>query len=71
VGDTKTKVRSPQINAICEQFLNAILQADPDEWLHHYNTNRTHQGEMCCDSTPFHTMFAGKNIWKVKFVTWI
>ncbi len=44
------------------------LQADLDEWLHHYNTQRTHQGKMCCGRTPFETMIEGKQIWMEKFV---
>ncbi len=44
------------------------LQADLDEWLDHYNTQRTHQGKMCCGRTPFETMIEGKEIWKDKFV---
>lgn len=49
----------------------AQLQADLDEWLHHYNTKRTHQGKMCCGRTPFDTMIAGKEIWREKFVNQI
>jgi len=44
------------------------LQADLDEWLHHYNHERTHQGKMCCGRTPIETMIDGKTIWKEKFV---
>ena len=44
------------------------LQADLDEWIDFYNTERTHQGEMCCGRTPFQTMIEGKEIWKEKFV---
>ena len=44
------------------------LQADLDEWLRHYNTERTHQGKMCCGGTPFRTMIEGKQIWKEKSV---
>ena len=44
------------------------LQTDLDEWLTHYNTQRTHQGKMCCGRTPFDTMIEGKQIWKEKFV---
>ena len=44
------------------------LQADLDEWLHAYNTERTHQGKMCCGRTPFETMIEGTVIWKEKFV---
>jgi len=87
IDHTKTKVRSPQTNGICERFHKTILQefyqitfrkklyetvealqADLDEWLDHYNTQRTHQGKMCCGRTPFETMIEGKEIWKEKFV---
>ena len=44
------------------------LQTDPDEWLRHYNHQRTHQGKMCCGRTPFQTMIEGREIWKEKFV---
>jgi len=44
------------------------LQADLDEWIHWYNTIRTHQGKMCCGRTPFETMMEGKQIWKDKFI---
>jgi len=44
------------------------LQADLDQWNDYYNTQRTHQGNMCCGRTPFETMIAGKQIWKEKFV---
>ena len=87
IDHTKTKVKSPQTNGICERFHKTILQefyqvtfrkklyesidalqADLDEWLHHYNTERTHQGKICCGRTPFQTMIEGKQIWKEKFV---
>ena len=87
IDHTKTKVKSPQTNGICERFHKTILQefyqitfrkkvyqsieelqADLDEWLHHYNIERTHQGKMCCGRTPFQTMIEGKEIWKEKFV---
>jgi transposase InsO family protein len=44
------------------------LQADLDEWLAHYNTERTHQGKMCCGRTPMETLEDGKRIWKEKFI---
>ena len=88
IDHTKTKVKSPQTNGICERFHKTILQefyqvvfrkrvyedidtlqADLDEWLHHYNTQRTHQGKMCCGRTPFDTMVEGKQIWKEKFLS--
>jgi len=87
IDHTKTKVKSPQTNGICERFHKTILQefyqitfrknlyesveqlqADLDEWLNHYNTERTHQGKMCCGRTPFETMIEGKQIWKEKFI---
>jgi len=42
------------------------LQADLDEWLIKYNTERTHQGKMCCGRTPFETMLDGVKIWQEK-----
>ena len=44
------------------------LQSDLDEWLVYYNTERTHQGKMCCGRTPIETLEDGKRIWKEKFV---
>lgn len=87
IEHTKTKVKSPQTNGICERFHKTILnefyqvtlrkkiyssveelQADLDEWLIKYNTDRTHQGKMCCGRTPMETLIDGKQIWKDKFV---
>ena len=42
------------------------LQADLDIWLKFYNTERTHQGKMCCGRTPLETLFDGKRIWAEK-----
>ena len=44
------------------------LQSDLDEWLIKYNTERTHQGKMCCGRTPFKTLIDGKQIWQEKNV---
>lgn len=44
------------------------LQIDLDEWLIHYNTERTHQGKRCCGRTPMETLLDGKQIWKEKFI---
>jgi len=44
------------------------LQADLDEWLVYYNTERTHQGKMCCGRTPFETLIDGAKIWQAKKV---
>jgi transposase InsO family protein len=42
------------------------LQQDLDGWIERYNTERTHEGKMCCGRTPFATMLAGKEIWNEK-----
>jgi len=42
------------------------LQADLDVWLKFYNTERTHQGKMCCGRTPLETLLDGKRIWAEK-----
>ena len=36
------------------------LQTDLDNWLDYYNTERTHQGKMCCGRTPMDTLLDGK-----------
>mgnify|MGYP000547424339 FL=1 len=42
------------------------LQSDLDEWLAHYNNERTHQGKMCNGRTPMETLLGGKRIWVEK-----
>lgn len=42
------------------------LQKDLDDWLHEYNTERTHQGKRCCGRTPMQTMEEGKTFWAEK-----
>ena len=42
------------------------LQSDLDVWMSTYNTERTHQGKMCCGRTPMETLNDGKQIWKEK-----
>lgn len=42
------------------------LQTDLDSWLEYYNTERTHQGKMCCGRTPMQTLLDGKQIWQEK-----
>ena len=85
IDHTKTKVKSPQTNGICERFHKTILnefyqttfrkkiyedleslQVDLDSWLLKYNTERTHQGKMCCGRTPLETLVDGKHLWKEK-----
>jgi len=43
-------------------------QSDVDAWVHSYNTERTHEGKMCCGRTPFATMLAGMEVWDEKVV---
>ena len=87
IEHTKTKVKSPQTNGICERFHKTVLnefyqvtlrkkiytsveelQTDLDDWLMKYNTQRTHQGKMCCGRTPMETLIDAKQIWKEKFL---
>ena len=42
------------------------LQSDLDIWLEYYNTERTHQGKMCCGRTPMQTLLDGTNLWNEK-----
>lgn len=42
------------------------LQADLDNWVSHYNNERTHQGKMCCGRTPMETFLDGKQVWQSK-----
>ncbi len=44
------------------------LQNDLDEWIDHYNNERTHQGKFCEGRTPMQTLEDGKRIWKEKFI---
>ena len=44
------------------------LQNDLDEWIDHYNNERTHQGKICEGRTPMQTLEEGKAIWREKFV---
>lgn len=44
------------------------LQADLDEWIGHYNHERTHQGKRCCGRTPLETFMDGKAVWLEKLI---
>ena len=87
IDHTKTRVKSPQTNGICERFHKTILQefyqvafrkkiygdleslqVDLDIWIEKYNTERTHQGKMCCGRTPMETLEDGKGIWQEKLI---
>ncbi|WP_321401718.1 IS481 family transposase [Maridesulfovibrio sp.] len=45
------------------------LQADLDIWIDEYNTQRSHQGKMCCGRTPLATMLDGKELWNDKVLS--
>jgi transposase InsO family protein len=45
------------------------LQQDLDEWIAHYNHERTHQGKMCCGRTPMQTFMDGKQICQEKLIS--
>jgi len=74
IDHTRTKVRSPQTNGICERFHKTVLdefyrvafrkkvfnnldelQEDLDNWIKHYNEERTHSGKYCFGKTPMQT----------------
>ena len=42
------------------------LQKELDIWIDFYNTERTHQGKMCCGRTPMQTLIDGKSVWQEK-----
>ena len=42
------------------------LQKDLDEYMKHYNVERTHQGKRCKGRTPMETFIEGKKIYKEK-----
>jgi transposase InsO family protein len=42
------------------------LQKELDTWIDFYNTERTHQGKMCCGRTPMQTLIDGKSVWAEK-----
>jgi len=42
------------------------LQLDLDSWINKYNTERTHQGKMCCGRTPMATLLEAKHLWNEK-----
>jgi transposase InsO family protein len=42
------------------------IQKDLDDWIYHYNHERTHQGKICCGRTPMQTFLDGKLVWNEK-----
>jgi transposase InsO family protein len=45
-----------------------VLQQDLDEWLSHYNKERTHSGKYCFGKTPWETFVASKELAEKKMV---
>jgi hypothetical protein len=43
-----------------------VLQMDPDEYINHYNHERTHQGKRCQGRTPMQTFIDGKQYFAQK-----
>jgi transposase InsO family protein len=87
IDHTKTKVRHPQTNGICERFHKTVLnefyqvtfrkkiydtleklQEDLDQFITHYNNERTHQGKRCQGRTPMQTFMDGMEVAKEKKV---
>lgn len=87
IEHTKTKVRHPQTNGICERFHKTVLnefyqvtfrkkiyqtleelQKDLDQFMEHYNNDRTHQGKRCQGKTPMQTFLDGMKLAKEKMV---
>ena len=42
------------------------LQTDLDNWLEHYNNQRTHSGKHCYGKTPIETFNQSRHLAKVK-----
>ncbi|MBN1546668.1 MAG: transposase, partial [Syntrophaceae bacterium] len=87
IEHTKTRVRRPQSNGICEAFHKTVLnefyrvtfrkkiyrtvedlQNDLDEWVNHYNNDRTHQGKRCQGHTPMDTFNDGLGLLEHKLI---
>lgn len=85
IDHSKTKVRHPQSNGICERLHRTMqdefyaitfrkklyqtleaLQADLDEWMLFYNTERTHSGRYCFGKTPMQTFIESLTLAKEK-----
>jgi len=44
------------------------LQLDLDNWLRHYNEDRTHQGKKCCGRTPMQTLIDAREVVEQKIL---
>lgn len=45
-----------------------VLQADLDEWVHHYNQERPHSGRYCYGKTPMETFIESLTLAKQKLL---
>jgi transposase InsO family protein len=87
IEHSKTKVRHPQSNGICERLHRTMqeefyavafrrklydnleaLQADLDQWLEYYNTERPHSGRYCYGKTPMATFWESLPLAKEKIL---
>lgn len=87
IEHSKTKVRHPQSNGICERMHRTMqeefyavafrkklydnleaLQADLDQWLEYYNTERPHSGRYCYGKTPMATFLESLPLAKEKIL---
>lgn len=87
IDHSKTKVRHPQSNGICERLHRTMqdefyavcfrkklyqdlqsLQSDLDNWMKHYNEERTHSGRYCFGKTPMETFLESLNLAKQKLL---
>lgn len=81
IEHSKTQVRSPQSNGICERLHRTMqeefyavafrkklyhtideLQADLDQWMDFYNSQRPHSGRYCFGKTPMQTFIDSKTL---------
>lgn len=87
IEHSRTKVRHPQSNGICERLHRTMqdefyavtfrkklyqslegLQADLDQWMHHYNEERPHSGRYCYGKTPMETFLESLTLAKQKLL---
>lgn len=90
IEHSKTKVRHPQSNGICERLHRTMqdefyavcfrtklyqdlqsLQQDLDQWMKHYNEERTHSGRYCFGKTPMETFKESLTLAKQKLLNQI
>ena len=57
-----------EVRTFTKNLKELTLMINSNEWLVYYNTERTHQGKMCCGRTPSETLQDGKQIWQEKLL---